>query len=82
VLAQRQGARAVLATLWPVADLSTANFMGRFYRERLAARSSTTALRQTQLAFLSRNDTKALAPFRHPFYWAPYVLMGSNSPGN
>jgi len=82
VLAQRQGARAVLATLWPVADLSTANFMGRFYRERSAAGSSATALRQTQLAFLSRDDNKALAPFRHPFYWAPYVLMGSNSPGN
>jgi len=72
----------VLATLWPVADLSTANFMGRFYRERLAAGSSVTALRQAQLAFLSRADAKALAPFRHPFYWAPYVLMGSNSPGH
>jgi CHAT domain-containing protein len=82
VLAQRQGARAVLATLWPVADLSTANFMGRFYRERLTAGSSVAALRNAQLAFLSRNDARALAPFRHPFYWAPYVLMGSNSPRN
>jgi CHAT domain-containing protein len=82
VLAQRQGARAVLATLWPVADLSTANFMGRFYRERLASRSSTTALRQAQLSFLAPANAKALAPFRHPFYWAPYVLMSGASRDN
>jgi CHAT domain-containing protein len=34
VLAQRQGAKGVLATLWPVADQSTAIFMQELYRSR------------------------------------------------
>jgi CHAT domain-containing protein/Tfp pilus assembly protein PilF len=53
VLAQRQGAKAVMASLWPVADASTRLFMEAFYRARL--RRGTTkaeALRQAQLALL------------------------------
>jgi CHAT domain-containing protein len=34
VLAQRQGAGAVMASLWPVADRSTELLMRGFYRER------------------------------------------------
>jgi CHAT domain-containing protein len=32
VLAQRQGAKAVVATLWPVVDVSTTALMQTFYR--------------------------------------------------
>jgi CHAT domain-containing protein len=80
VLAQRQGARAVLATLWPVSDLSTAAFMARLYREHQQAdrgqRDTAAALRHAQLSFVREKGTGVAAGiWRHPFYWAPYVLM-------
>ncbi len=56
-LAQRRGARAVLATLWPVADYSTAWLMQRFYalhegRGAGGKISKAEALRQAQLELL------------------------------
>jgi CHAT domain-containing protein len=72
VLAQQQGAKAVLATLWPVADRSTATLMADMYRRRQAhGLSKIEALRQAQLALM--NHPK----YMHPFYWAPFVLMGN-----
>jgi CHAT domain-containing protein/Tfp pilus assembly protein PilF len=54
VLAQRQGAKAVLATLWPVADESTQTLMREFYRfhETNPQGTKAEALRQAQLASL------------------------------
>ena len=72
VIAQQQGARAVLATLWPVADQSTAQLMADLYRRRQAQQlSKVEALRQAQLAL------QAQARYGHPFYWAPFILMGN-----
>jgi CHAT domain-containing protein len=75
-LAQRQGASGVLATLWPVADASTGRFMQLVYARRQAepTLSKGEALRQAQLTFLRGGRD---AKLRHPFYWAPYVLMGN-----
>lgn len=53
---RRQGARSVLASLWPVADVSTAALMQRFYSGRTAGRAK--ALRDAQLALL-RGDAGA-----------------------
>lgn len=47
---RRQGARSVLASLWPVADASTAALMQRFYTARDLNRAS--ALRDAQLTLL------------------------------
>ena len=72
VIAQQQGARAVLATLWPVADQSTAALMADMYRKRQSLHlSKIEALRQAQLAL------QAQPRYRHPFYWAPFILMGN-----
>ncbi len=51
---QRKGAGAVLSTLWPVADASTALLMGEFYRLRRAHPEWTKIedLRQAQLGML------------------------------
>jgi CHAT domain-containing protein len=52
-LAQEQGAKGVIATLWPVADASTGCFMQQLYWLRVEkGLSKAEALRQTQLAFL------------------------------
>lgn len=124
-LAQAQGARAVLATLWPVADRSTSALMARLYG-RLAQRNVgapapakasvagaapvatetadrvalAEALAEVQRAFIrgeisarggddlaTRKLTllNATAPaatrggpagWKHPYHWAPFILMG------
>ena len=66
------GARAVLATLWDVNDESTAQFMDAFYRELLASGRPAAALRTAQLELRER--------FPHPYYWAPFLLVGRPSP--
>jgi CHAT domain-containing protein len=72
VIAQQQGAKAVLATLWPVADQSTATLMADMYRRRQTqGLSKIEALRQAQLALMAQPK------YVHPFYWAPFVLMGN-----
>jgi CHAT domain-containing protein len=55
VLAQRQGAGAVMATLWPVADASTPLLMKEFYRlrETNAGMTKVEALRRAQMALLT-----------------------------
>ncbi|MDR1776304.1 MAG: CHAT domain-containing protein [Desulfovibrio sp.] len=75
-LAQKRGAKAVLATLWPVFDESTGLLMSNFYRlhEGSDKPSIASALREAQLLMI---DNKVEGKdFRQPFYWAPFVLMG------
>jgi len=108
-LAQTQGAKAVVASLWPVADASTSRLMQEFYRIRESSAGITKleALREAQLALLhgaveikaapKRNrgvivtqassggarpeapgfPINASAPYAHPYYWAPFFLMGN-----
>ncbi|HEY9403565.1 MAG TPA: CHAT domain-containing protein, partial [Pyrinomonadaceae bacterium] len=54
VLAQRQGAKAVMASLWPVADASTKELMQSFYRIRNAQPGmlKAEALRRAQVSLL------------------------------
>ncbi len=53
MLAQQQGAPAVMATLWKVADQGTAQFMARFYaRREQQHETKAEALRQTQIEFI------------------------------
>jgi CHAT domain-containing protein len=51
---QKQGAAAVLATLWPVADASTSVLMHKFYAARVGEHplKRADALRQAQLMLL------------------------------
>lgn len=66
------GARSALATLWSVSDESTARLVERFYRELVAAKGNRAeALREAQLALLREPETA------HPFYWAPFLLIGN-----
>lgn len=72
VIAQQQGAKAVLATLWPVADQSTATLMADLYRRRQDQNlTKAEALRQAQVSLQSQSR------YAHPFYWAPFILMGN-----
>jgi CHAT domain-containing protein len=63
VLAQRQGAKAVVASLWPVYDASTKVLMQDFYRlrESRADITKAEALRQAQLRLLRGETTTEAA---------------------
>ncbi|HUK15008.1 MAG TPA: CHAT domain-containing tetratricopeptide repeat protein [Bryobacteraceae bacterium] len=67
------GARAVIAGLWDVSDVSTSHLMDRLYTGIAAGQEPTEALRDAKLSLLNG------APgFRKPFYWAPFqVYLGS-----
>ncbi|MCD7984540.1 MAG: CHAT domain-containing protein [Desulfovibrio sp.] len=61
-LAQRRGAKAVLASLWPVADASTAAFMQDFYAlHGVEKRNKAASLAETQRAMLSGRLTPVSA---------------------
>ncbi|MBD2514161.1 CHAT domain-containing protein [Nostoc sp. FACHB-973] len=82
-MAVRSGARSTLATLWPVGDASTAEFMGQFYQHlKKPGAKQADALKNAQLSLLE--SLKLNPPFQelqnlppHPYYWAPYVLVGN-----
>ena len=77
----KKGARAVMATLWEVQDAGTARLMRAFYAARgeQRQRSKAEALRQAQLSLLTGavRDESGKLDFRHPYYWAPFILMGN-----
>lgn len=68
------GARAVVASLWPVEDRATSELMVRFYARLTAGRDSTAAALARAQAELASG---AAGPgWRHPYYWAGFVLLG------
>lgn len=71
-VALKSGARSAIASLWFVNDTSAASFVAEFYR-RLSDPSVTKAeaVRQAQVAMIGARR------FRHPGYWAPYLLIGN-----
>jgi CHAT domain-containing protein/Tfp pilus assembly protein PilF len=88
-LAQQKGAKAVVASLWSVADSSTSVLMTEFYRTRETSPGipKLEALREVQLRLLhgeihpadglEAHAGRSSGDYRHPFYWAPFFLMGN-----
>jgi CHAT domain-containing protein/Flp pilus assembly protein TadD len=66
------GASNVIASLWKVADESTASLMVAFYTELLNGKDKATALRDAKLSLLHSDR------YRHPYYWAPFIQIGRN----
>ena len=62
------GATGLLVSLWLVEDESAAALMPLFYQQLAQGFGHPAALRQAQIAL------KASQP--HPYYWAPFVLIG------
>jgi CHAT domain-containing protein len=70
-MAVRSGARSTIATLWSVNDQATSKLMGELYKQLASQKvTKSEALRQAQLALLGDKW------YQHPFYWAPYILVG------
>ena len=66
---QYAGARSVLASLWSVADKSTATLMTRFYRHLQSGRTKDEALRAAQIDMIRGSHSR-------PFHWAAFTLSG------
>jgi CHAT domain-containing protein len=65
------GSPRVVASLWKVPDLATAELMKRFYQGLLGRKlAAAAALREAQLAI--RNDPR----WKAPYYWAGFTLQG------
>jgi len=62
------GARSLLLSLWPVHDESTASLMSHFYRYWFEGATKAVALQRAAIRL--RED------FPHPFFWAPFVIVG------
>jgi CHAT domain-containing protein len=105
-LAQLQGAKSVLASLWSVADASTMELMTDFYGnlENNPNIGKAEALRTAQMKMIRGEyktpeemnakrskligvngetsnqpafNTDDKAPFAHPYYWSPFILIGN-----
>lgn len=73
------GSASLVATQWMVEDESTALLMQHFYRRLAAGWGKGRALRDAQLQFLETKTT-AHPITAHPYYWAPFFLVGDNGP--
>jgi CHAT domain-containing protein len=64
------GARSVVVSLWQVDDDSTPDLMISFYRHLDQDADKAESLRQAKLEMIRQGR------FSHPFYWAPFILLG------
>jgi CHAT domain-containing protein len=64
------GTPTTVVSQWKVDSASTTELMLEFHRNRLAANSKAQSLRKAMLKMLGSNQ------YKHPFYWAPFVVIG------
>jgi len=62
------GAHGILVSLWDVQDRTTAEFMAMFYKRLQQADNKAEALRAAMLELRQS--------YPHPYFWAPFVLVG------
>jgi CHAT domain-containing protein/Tfp pilus assembly protein PilF len=73
------GSQSVMATLWEVDDLSSVTLMHSFYQHLAGANRSNDkagALAEAQ------RELRSSARLSHPYYWAPFVMIGGVNHAN
>jgi CHAT domain-containing protein len=74
------GSASLVLTCWAVEDRSTAQLMEMFYRKLVHGWTKGRALRHAQLQFLRGQNEQEDADYSHPYYWAPFFLVGNAGP--
>lgn len=77
---QQTGARATIASLWPVDDGGTQALMNAFYTVLKKGNvTKAEALRQAQISLITGKsaNTNSLSHLKHPFYWSAFILLGN-----
>jgi len=69
------GSRSVIVSLWPVASKATERLMVSFYGHLRRGNDPAGALRAAKLEFIEL-AAKAGTAEVHPFFWAPFILLG------
>lgn len=72
------GTRSMVVSQWKISSASTSEFMTAFYQNlrsdnKGVNRNKAEAIRAAELSLL-KDDR-----YRHPFYWAGFVIVGSNN---
>ena len=71
-----QGARAVMASLWRPEGGPPAALLASFYRQLQDGKPPGLALSAAQRALLTGAILAGQPAYRHPYYWAPLIVMG------
>ncbi len=66
---QYAGAKSILMSLWSVSESGSVLLVEKFFEHLNAGKTKLEALG------LAREDVRN-AGFKHPFYWAPFILVG------
>lgn len=73
------GTPSVVASLWSVNDMSTGALMEDFYRSLLGSGRGSVSepmLTKAQALQAAQLHVMKAQNFRHPYYWAPFILVG------
>ncbi len=65
------GTSTLLVSLWPVSDAATEHLMTTLYTDLAKGIEVQDAMRDAQLAVMANAETA------HPYYWAPFNLIGN-----
>jgi CHAT domain-containing protein len=65
------GVPTTVLSQWKVESKSTSRLMVAFHQNRRKSMSDAEALREAALSTLK------LPGFQHPFYWAPFIVIGA-----
>ena len=68
------GAKRSILSLWKIDDAATAELMKRFYEFATKGNTIGNSLSQAQ-----KELEKSAAKWKHPYYWAGFVLSGKDS---
>ena len=66
---QYAGAKSVLMSLWSVSEKASVDLVGNFFRHLKEGKNKLEALK------LARDEIRKNG-YDHPFYWAPFILVG------
>jgi CHAT domain-containing protein len=75
------GARGLLVTHWAVDDLAAALIVPDALRRQHAGQGSAQAVRGAQLVLLDEAGKRLPAVMAHPYFWAPFVMIGEGRRG-
>lgn len=70
-LAVKSNVLSAVGSLWSINDDATMEFMRLFYDGMNKSLNKAQAVREAQIAMIKNKK------FKHPFFWAPFILIGS-----
>jgi CHAT domain-containing protein len=68
----KAGTKTAIVTYWNIGDISSADLVGYFYSHLKDGTEISSALTQAKRELMASRDS-----YRHPYYWAPYILIGA-----